>query len=175
MKKKEERIGETRRMKNGLLFSITAYRNCLDMDGVFENGVIREHVSYANFKKGYISLEKKKQDLSEERKGETRRMKNGKMATISFYGGYKCIRVTFEDGRETHTSYDVFKKGAVRYPDITPASVKKLLNVYKDTKDGRRIALTDFNGYNDVTVKYEDGEALEHIRFKDYRKSLAKN
>lgn len=102
-------------------------------------------------------------------------MKNGKMATISFYGGYKCIRVTFEDGRETHTSYDAFKKGAVRYPNITPASVKKLLNVYKDTKDGRRIALTDFNGYNDVTVKYEDGEVLEHIRFKDYRKSLAKN
>ena len=45
------------------------------------------------------------------------------------------------DARETHTSYDAFKKGAVRYPDITPASVKKLLNVYKDTKDGRRIAL----------------------------------
>lgn len=37
MKKKEERIGETRRMKNGMLFFITAYRNCLDMDGVFEN------------------------------------------------------------------------------------------------------------------------------------------
>ena len=158
MKKKEERIGETRRMKNGMLFFITTYRNCLDMDGVFENGVIREHVSYVNFKKGYISLKKKKKDLSEERNG-----------------GYKCIRVTFEDGRETHTSYDAFKKEAVKYPDITPASVKKLLNVYKDTKDGRRIALTDFNGYNDVTVKYEDGEVLEHIRFKDYRKSLAKN
>ena len=27
-----------------------------------------------------------------------------------FYGGYKCIRVTFEDGRETHTSYDVLKR-----------------------------------------------------------------
>lgn len=60
MKKKEERIGETRRMTNGMLFSITTYRNCLDMDGVFENGVIREHVSYVNFKKGYISLKKRR-------------------------------------------------------------------------------------------------------------------
>lgn len=48
------RIGETVIATNGMKMTITAYRGYHDIDVTFENGVVAEKKSYANFKTGSI-------------------------------------------------------------------------------------------------------------------------
>lgn len=56
LSKSNKRVGETRTMKNGFSAVIVAYRNNKDCDVRFiESGVIREHMNYANFRRGEIS------------------------------------------------------------------------------------------------------------------------
>lgn len=49
-----KRLQETRRMNCGLNATIIAYVNANDMTIIFEDGILREHVAYRNFKTGRI-------------------------------------------------------------------------------------------------------------------------
>ncbi len=57
--KQNIRVGETRKMKNGLKAAIIDYENCKCMTIRFENGVTRRNVEYSNFKKGTVSTNPK--------------------------------------------------------------------------------------------------------------------
>ena len=52
--KKDERIGEVRRMNNGLKARIIGYRTVHDIDVMFENGGVERNRYYKDFKKGHI-------------------------------------------------------------------------------------------------------------------------
>lgn len=51
---KLERIGEKNQNNDGKWMKIIKYRSCVDMDVEFEDGKIRQHVSYLCFQKGGI-------------------------------------------------------------------------------------------------------------------------
>lgn len=50
-----QRINETRKMNCGMNATIVAYRKYSDMDVVFENGVLKQHVAYNSFQAGEVS------------------------------------------------------------------------------------------------------------------------
>lgn len=51
-----KRVGISKVMKNGMECKIIKYRNSLDIDVEFENGIIREHMRYDHFVEGKIGL-----------------------------------------------------------------------------------------------------------------------
>lgn len=51
---KNERLNETKVMKNGKQATIIGYRSCLDIDVQFDNGFIREHTTYQQFQNGSV-------------------------------------------------------------------------------------------------------------------------
>lgn len=55
-----ERLMETRVMRDGSKATIIAYRNCNNIDVQFENGCVRKHVRYENFKIGEIYMKNTK-------------------------------------------------------------------------------------------------------------------
>jgi len=50
----KNKVGEIRRMNNGLNATIIAYRGCFDMDVQFDNGAIRRGVKYQTYELGHI-------------------------------------------------------------------------------------------------------------------------
>lgn len=60
--KHDQRIGEIKKMNNGMQATIIEYRSHLDIDIKFDNGIIRKHVTYNNFKKGCVSPLPRKKD-----------------------------------------------------------------------------------------------------------------
>lgn len=50
--KREERLGERRKMNCGAIATIIEYRTSEDIDVQFEDGYISKNKNYANFKKG---------------------------------------------------------------------------------------------------------------------------
>lgn len=109
----EKRLGEMRMMSCGIYATIINYKNCNNIDVRFEDGVVVYNTKYTLFKTGKIKhpvLGK----INVKHLGETRRMRNGKMATIIRYRGYNDIDVQFEDGFIAEKKqYSAFKRGLI--------------------------------------------------------------
>lgn len=58
LKHRKERIGEKKRMKNGLIAEIIDYRNAKDMDVRFENGLVSEHRDWNSFLHSRLGMPK---------------------------------------------------------------------------------------------------------------------
>lgn len=110
------RLGETVLAKNGKHMTIIAYRNCMDIDIMFEDGTPVYHKSYHDFKAGDISHPK--EQLSCIRVGEQSRARNGQMMTIIAYRNNRDIDVRFEDDTIVrHKRYKYFKSGQIGNPN----------------------------------------------------------
>ncbi len=119
--------GEERVMRNGQSAVVIEYRKERDIDIMFEDGTIVEHIVYGNFKKGLISNPnvvhdgRKEGGLFEKKDfaGITKRMNNGQEATIIRYNGFNDIDVQFEDGTIVeHKQMSAFREGNIGNPNI---------------------------------------------------------
>lgn len=129
-------VGERNLMNCGMEAEIITYRNASDIDIKFDDGTIREHVSYYGFNKGQIM-----NNNYNPRIGETKLMKNGLMAEIIEYRSCDDIDVRFEDGYiAEHKTYYNFKNGTARNPyapsiyDIGYLGDAKSVDEYGNTK-----------------------------------------
>lgn len=172
--KRDERLGETKKMNCGLLATIIEYRAAGDIDVKFEDGVNVYHKSYANFSMGKIS--KPRPDHLD----ESLRMKNGMIAEIIRYGSYRDIDVRFEDGEiVTNKGYGEFKKGEVANPNLGKfASVKEKnqakIGETNTMNCGMDATIISYETYNDITVEFEDG-TKEQTRYGAFKKGAVKN
>lgn len=57
-------VNKTKKMSCGLKCKIITYRNSHDIDVLFENGILREHMDCSAFRKGNIALPQKIGDIS---------------------------------------------------------------------------------------------------------------
>ena len=122
-KVKTDRLGETRRMNNGLMGTITRYGCALDIDVTLEDGHIEKNRDYYDFRRGLVTGRKSRRqaydfgpNLAKQniRIGETRRMTNGLKATIIDYENCKNLTVRFENGiTRRNVEYSNFRKGVV--------------------------------------------------------------
>lgn len=105
-----KRVGESVRHSNGMLMTIIAYRSCIDIDIMFEDGTIVRHKRYKSFKEREIRypFEHKLRDKT----GEKRYNNSGLGMTVKCYRTRHDIDVICDDGTELNgVSYSTFLSG----------------------------------------------------------------
>lgn len=118
-----ERIGLVKTMNNGLKAKIIEYNDCDNITVQFENNKVRKNISYGNFIKGTVDLDKR------ERLGQTSKFNNGLIGKIIEYNSSTDITVKFEDKTVVkHTTYSQFKRGQLKHPTISVQGTGKLGN-----------------------------------------------
>lgn len=75
---KIDRVGETMINSDGIKMTIIEYRSGNDMDIEFEEGTIKCHVKYCNFRKGYVKTPQEVKDNIAEKKFELEERKRKK-------------------------------------------------------------------------------------------------
>lgn len=113
-----DRVGETGIMNNGLKATIIAYRKHIDMDVLFEDGSVAEHIDYKNFTEGRVARpQDSRRNRGKFRIGEKRIMKCGLEAEIISYRKSEDMDVRFPDGVIVkNVQYTNFKRGMVGHP-----------------------------------------------------------
>ena len=178
-KLKNNRIGEEKLQKCGLIARIIAYPSGADMTVQFEDGKTVEHVSYYNFSLGTLNYNKteKPQVVKNYRIGEKRVCSNEMIATIIAYRSYHDIDVRFDDGLVVeHISYARFFQSGVPHPEhkpvVWPRNLKNHTGMRKRTLNGFRELL---KVHEDHSVDYidDDGTIICHASY--YSDFLRKN
>lgn len=170
----KKRLGETDTMRNGLKAIIIAYRTCMDMDVKFETGVIREHVSYAEFSSGYLTEEKQDFITTRQKKDrlhEKHMMNCGFEAEIIDYKGSQNMTIRFENGEiREHVSYNQFKLGRIA-AKADNRSLKKTdrLGEKRTMNCGSKATIIRYGTALDVDVQFDDGSIREHINYQKFK------
>lgn len=161
--RKTERIGETKTMRDGSVCTIEVYRNAVDMDVRFAEG-LREHVSYRSFQNG---------TLLPPRLHERREMKGGYWAEITDYPMADDMTVRFDDGLVVHhVSYRDFREGLLLHPEYKDR--------YRSEREGMTVMQTigiactivSYNGSTDVLAEFDDGYGTVHTNYDRFEKGL---
>lgn len=166
---RENRIGETRKMNNGMDATIIEYSKHRDMTIQFADGTIVPHVCYGNFERGTISnpnIKKstkqgnKSKEHAKERLGEKMIAKNGMEMEIIEYFSQRNITVRFADGFiAKNVRYDHFKTGTVKNENVDVvrnAMLSKRIGESKVIKN-EKVTIITYIDKTDVTVRWEDG------------------
>ena len=133
---KKERIGEIKYNNHGLRMRIIEYRNTSDIDVIFDDGTVREHVSYGSFVRGTIAKQKYKK-RKYVRVGDENAADNGlRMRITDIYrdssDSRQYLEITFEDGVVVRgVTAQAFNKGKVINPKLEENTLKEsLLEVF---------------------------------------------
>lgn len=168
---KNRRLGESHKASNGLIMTIIEYRNSMDIDVKFEDGVVVQHRTYFNFLKGEIRHPQYSHSYCQikNRTGEKYRSANGMMMTIIASDKYDNMTVQFEDGYiSEHNRFDAIRKGLIKHPfpyKIGNIVMKKPAYTFKD--EGNYFCKCSKCGMSDVmSLK----EIKEHICLSDLRR-----
>lgn len=161
---REERLGETNTNISGLSMKIVEYRSAVDIDVMFENGLIAEHVDYYHFQHGKIKDPVEKLD----RTGETTTNRLGQQMKIIEWRGNQDIDVEMEDGTiYRHKEYRQFKKGTVFHGPIDPKS--RVGQRFKTTR-GLWVEIIEYRSSSDVDVRFDiDGTVLKHRTYNSIK------
>ena len=159
---KTERLGEKRMSVEGFMMEVIAYRKCADIDVLFDNGKIRRHVNYADFKRGILSPESR-QDTRDARVGETNINWQGFPMTVVSYERYEDVIVRFGDGAKTKTRYGNFLRGQTNYPHKNEYAGFTLKPAWKDSSGHYYICTCKNCGYQDIlTPEQMEKHAIDH-------------
>lgn len=151
-------IGTIKTMNNKQHAKVVAYRNCKDMDIVFEDGTLVRNVRKDHFERGAISNPNFDLDRYE-RTGETRVMSNGLKATIVDYISYTDIAIKFETGLIVyHKRYDHFVSGTIGTSNLDYSNCKRdCIGVVVMQKCGLEARCIEYENAQNITVEFSDG------------------
>ena len=170
---KTGRIGETKKMSNGMKATIINYRTCADIDVQFEDGQVKEGVRYDKFSKGRV-VHPASAPMCDKTKrlGEIRVMSNDMKATVIEYRKANDIDVQFEDGKiREGISYDKFKKGFVAHPDAVKEYRKSVrLGETRVMTNGMNATIITYRSCVDMDVQFEDGQVKEGVKYDNFLK-----
>jgi hypothetical protein len=158
----DDRKGKTYMQKNGYHATIIAYRNSLDCDVQFDDAdkTIHKNVKYNDVKYGHVGFAKRRDKSIAV--GDRYLQKNGTYVTVSEIVNPHDVTVIFDDGTVVAHKYsgDV-KNGLVRNPNNYK---NKFMNMTCSCYCGVSCKIIDCNNDKDVTVQFEDGTILSHVR-----------
>lgn len=162
---KVKRLGERRMMNCGMTAEIIRYRNTKDVDIQFENGCIREHVSYHHFEKGRVQSEKV---LTTSRIGECRKMNCGMEAKIIRYQNNHDIDVKFTNGEiRTGVSYSNFRKGEIL---PIPQCRSDRVGEHRMMECGVEAEVIEYRSCRDMTVRFTDGSIRTGVSYYKFQR-----
>lgn len=168
------RVGETSVSTAGQSMKIIVYRNAQDLDVQFEDGMIVKHRTYRRFKDGQIANPNLRQVHPKQVKelvGEQKLNKYGELMTIISRHGDR-IDVQFENGKIRRNV------GRAQFLNGSLASESRLdkLEVIRQERLGTKVKALNglemtaigYDGFNHVTVQFEDGEIVKDIRWQSF-------
>ena len=171
------RVGETSVAKNGLKMTIIAYRSATDIDVQFEDGAVRKGVTYQCFIKGEIrhpKEQKRRENISKKRVGETSVATNGMEMTIIAYRRCDDIDIQFEDGAVRRgVSYSSFQKGAIRHPKEQKRRGIISKNRVGETSvatNGMKMTIITYQSVMNIEVQFEDGAIRKEVTYACFKK-----
>ena len=116
----DNKVGEKIKANNGLMMTIIAYRNTLDIDIQFEDGTIVYNKTYGNFRIGNIGHPTYKSRSKENKVGMVSIANSGLLITIIACDDFNNIDIQFEDGAISRGKHlKEFKAGKIKHPKIT--------------------------------------------------------
>ena len=167
---KDIRVGEERIMTNGMKAKIIRYGNSQDIDVLFEDGSIKCHRSYDNFKHGSVGANTFFVNQRANREGMKKVMKNGKEATIIKYKTALNITVKLEDGTilEDET-YRRFKTGEITgYKSFVKTQSR--VGETRKMNCGRIATIIAYRSSRDIDVQFDIGKIIKNRTYYEFLK-----
>lgn len=171
----KSRVGERRKMNNGLYATVIKYRNSKDIDVQFDDGVVVRHKYYHTYLHGSVGHP----NISNHKKsyvGVTRVMNNGMLATVIRSDGSQDVDIQFEDGIVLeHREISSFMRGEVAHPNVkTKNSIFKRLKserlgLSKTMNCGSVGTIIRYGRSDDIDVKFSDGYVAEHRTYTQFQ------
>jgi hypothetical protein len=175
---KTYRLGERRRMNNGLEAEIIRYGGVYDIDVKFLDGkdTIVENRCYSAFKTGHIacplvSSYRGKRSKKTLHLGETVTTASGQQMELVRFHNENDVTVKFWDGTVAeHQAYQDFQKGNIIHPSITGGfpgrtvsrHAEELVGTKCQMNNGQMAEIVRYRGCNDIDVRFEDGIVVCH-------------
>ena len=164
----EALMGKTALMNCNLKATITKVIGMTNLTVTFENGEIKEHVSYQNFESGKILPPSYNGIPTYGRIGESKMMNCGLTATIIKYKNANNITLKFENGEIAYNkTYGSFASGEVRPPSYyekhkNKVGERKLMNY------GMYATIIEYHNSKNMTVKFDNGEIKKHAQYPSF-------
>lgn len=136
-------VGYTKTNRQGLNYTVVAYRDRLDIDVKFDDGLVIEHIPVTKINQNTLyhpdyPIPKNIRTPINERIGESKDNNQGRRMTIIAYRGACDIDVQFENGFIVrHTQYQLFERGTISdpfYPNVCGVGYMGMRTVYTDSK-----------------------------------------
>lgn len=160
---KTGRVGDRSIANNGMSMTIIKYISRDNMTVRFDDGFIKEGVSYSNFINGRVAhdgVSTMIERYSSKHLHERNKMLNGLWAEIIAYRSTKDIDVRFDNGVVVkNRSYNKFNKGLIALP------LNRLGQVIV-TSCGLKAKIAGYRSVDDLDILYEDGCKREHTSIR---------
>ena len=169
----EEKMNAVYINKQGIQCRILKYRSFHDVDVIFNDGVIKEHLDCKNLQAGQFSHPK---DIpnAENRIGEISYSNDKMEAKIVKYNSSTDFIIQFEDGTEKHLcSWKDFKEGKFSYKydegfKLSEAEIKKRKSRLIKNKSGYEMRILNYHSSTDVDVIFEDGTIVKNKIYSNF-------
>ena len=168
-----DRTGEVVTATNGLTATIIAYRSCKDLDAQFSDGVIKSHITYAQFVKGQIRHPNITcNNMVVSRVGETNTATNGMEIKIVKYHNSLDVDIEFEDGVVvTHRAYRSFITGKVAHPTKSRMDYMKESRIGQENTNylGQHFRIIAYRDSCDLDVQFDNGAIVYHRKYFEFK------
>ena len=174
---RDERIGESKIMNNGLKATIIDYNGRYKVTIQFEDGVILKDIHYSSFKKGEathptVKTPRKRRAKIDALKGIEGTMTNGMKATIIASRGSNDIDVQFEDGAiAEHRTYNAFRAGNIAHPNKFTSRIGET----KVMNNGMECTLIAYRAHSDIDVRFADGTEVYNRNYAAFQQGSILN
>lgn len=181
--KKQNRIGERHLMKCGDYCEIIEYINSHNITVKFDDGTVLYKKYYVDFKNGLIKNPNHKTNPEshprfKNRTGEAGILKNGQEIIIKDYRGRNDLDIQLKNGEILYNkSYDYFKRIQKTNQNHKGNRIKFKNRIGEQAKanNGQWMKIIDYNGYNDVTIQFEDGKIVYNKRYDAFKRGNIAN
>ena len=158
---------EKKKMNNGMFAEIIKMSGCKNITVQFEDGEIVYGKCYKSFIKGNISHPRDTSSAKKNQRLNSRKqMKNKMMAEVIKYNSCADIKVRFDNGEITKTSWYKFNTGSVALPSSYARNHigdKKIQN-----RGNEEAEIIEVKDANHITVKFKDGTIVKDRKYEDF-------
>ena len=169
-----DRTGETGYSNAGVKMTIIACRGYHDIDIQFEDGTIRKHKSYRNFKQHTIqhpTIKPKSPKQKIDYVGHTGIAKNGMKMTIIAYRTSKDLDIQFEDGTILyHKHLSAFNKGYIKHPHLGDAKRKDYTGETNIATNKMRMTIIASRSNRDIDILFENGMLIQNKAYNAFKR-----
>lgn len=161
------RLGEIHYNKLNESVTIIAYRNSEDVDVKFNDGSVRQHVTYLAVRRGQVRKHGNIMPGNDSRIGEQYHNQQGLLTTIIEYYTSRDVTVQFEDGTICrHLRYGNICRGCVKHPNMPNARINQdRVGEVHYTKTGEWMKIVDYHDSAHVTVQFQDGTTKTNLHY----------